>query len=400
MAMHYWCCGWESGNHQWASGNAGPGASVSAAAAISGDHGLLLNPSSQTSAAGRLVAGVSRGYATRFKLRLPASLPTGSRKTLMLLSSEVPSVAANGYYFVFDPADARLKIIHVQSGVDGESVSGPVVSADVVYRIDMFFRGGDYDAPTGQGLDWQVDGVPQTSLEDEANIFTFVTHQFGSRTSDTFTAHIDDVWAGWGDALADDVGTAALYPRGDGYCRRLEAVSNGPNNNEGQFLASAGSLNDSWDLLNDTPYLTSTGYVRQVTADTSAYLQYSFEPLDPGETPHALSVVYERAVSSGLVNRAKIHMLSGGIDTTIYDGQFQGPAVRMEDLVPGQPFTRAQINAMLVRWGYSSDVSPEVRLGGLHLEVDVGGDPVPEPVVVVPTGDTVYYDQLLAGEVA
>jgi hypothetical protein len=302
----------------------------------------------------------------RFSLKFAGSLPTGAIKAISYWGGNNGGTVS-GYRLEFDPSDNKLKVSRIDgAGVRTSTSTGPEIVADTQYLIDFRNEGALLT------WDWMVDGVAQPQLTDATSFLHWV---FGINASQTFSCYIDDIALVYNSTSGEDATVRGEYPlTSSGYVRALYPTSNGPNNTESAFSTSSGTIADSWQLLADFPLATTTGYIQQDSTDTAAYVQYGFEALGANESPanDAVAVVGEVRTGSALGNNAELHLIDGAGDLVVYDGIWSGSGVNwVAPTLFDQAFTKASVDALGVRWGYSSDASPIPRNGGLLLEVFV-----------------------------
>jgi hypothetical protein len=259
---------------------------------------------------------------------------------------------------------------------------------------------GQSAAATGEGapkrrMEWMIDGVAQPTVGPDDSYLGGITFwSLGTHTAQTFTANYDDVISVDNlSAIGDNDEVKARYPIGEGYVKRLAPTGVGTHDTEGAFGTSSGTIADSWQFLDQVPMTGTTDYVLQSTLDTGAYLEYTYGDLDAGETTiHGVAVYAGLWNGSGsVVSDIDVHVVDGGTDSPF--GLFTSAASTVDTRtagVPGSPWTRDRVNALLVRVGYSADADPNPRCSSLFLEVDV--------VAATPPGSKLreddYYDAL------
>ena len=397
MTIYAYCNGFESHNRGTWDTRAATAVTTDAAAARTGDYGLKVAPSAQSSqfvqwqaspTGGQMAVG--RGY---FKFN---SFPSGDNNFCTINDS-----AGEYYALRYESSDSSVVMDVVRSGGGGvsETLQGPVISTGTWYRFDWRC---DY-VSTNRTIDWAIDGVDQPSATaNSSNAIGLFQWQWGTSASTTFTLYADDcvvVWTGDGpdhDTVRD------LYPLGPGYVTALYPDGVGTHVNDTSFTTSTGTIADSWQLINDND---NTTYVSQTTIGDTDYLEYTLEATAAGDADKVIQVVTAMWIkgSSGVSsNNAGIHVVDGSNDNTLVDepwitnsspplADFGTVTDGTEQFSPlsATPWTIARLDALKVRWGYSSDVVSIPYLPQAWVEVSFS-DVVPMTtysywgVVIVP----------------
>lgn len=374
MAVRTRVCGWEGEFlRQWSEGSGTiAGVTTTLGAARSGGFGLRIAASaSSPNIQGKQNAPVATDYFVgRIYFRYDSALPAADSRIMMW------STGTTRYRLLFRTSDDILRMEHDTAGVQNEVQNGPAIVADQWYRLDFLFIG--QSATEDQQMQWKIDGIDQPTLGPNNTYLGGITFwTLGTDVSSTFTLNFDDMVSidntdgTGGDPEAATV--LARYPIGEGYVKRLATTGVGTHNTESAFGTSAGTIADSWQLLDQLPMNGTTEYITQPTLDTAAYLEYLHDDLALDET-----TINAIAVYAGLYNNSGIatsdldvHVLDGASDIH-YLSSPAGTAVSSRDagLTTG-PFTRDDVNALRTRVGYSSDNNPVPRCASVFFEVDV-----------------------------
>lgn len=360
------------------------GATASAAAARSGAYGGLINPSASiVNRSYQLSPAPTHTAMGRIYFRFPTALPSGDIDMMRWNGS---TLASAGYRLWFINSDDTIRMTHYSStNVLQQSQTGPVIVADTWYRLDWMFHGS---SASQEEMRWIIavageEGTEYTPVSDSTFLGSFVFWRLGSGNSQTCTLHLDDAILIWGTDSGEGGDVGDSWPLGDGYVKRLAPEGVGTHSGSGSFAASSGTLADSWQLLDNLPMNTATGYIEQNIVGTGDYLEYTMSGLDADETLINAASIYASVRSSGLAsNNFKVHVIDGANDLTVFNAAWldiSSPWGINDNGVPvsgtnewGEgAWDQARINALLVRVGYSSDVDSIPRLPAFQIEVDI-----------------------------
>lgn len=282
------------------------------------------------------------------------------------------------FRLLFQNSTSKLRMEHFQT-VQDEVQDGPVIAADQWYCLDYGLgRGG------AQQMEWSIDGDAQPTVGPNAGyisgqLFFILGNNVGSQT---YVLDIDNFasYDGQNNA-ADETIVDALYPilgADDGYVKRLPTTGVGTHVHSGDFGFSAGVVGDSWQLLDQLPMLAATDWVSQTVLDATSYLEYTHEDLASNEEP--IGVQWWMGGNNAFFNQSNIrlHGVSGATDMALIAGipaDFVAHAAR--GIPTLFPWTAAEVNALLTRIGYSTDVTPNPQLNSAFIEVDLRVTPPP-----------------------
>ena len=390
MTYDFRAVGWETGLAvEW--GSISAAASVSSSAAHTGTYGLRISPSGATSHSVSLHDTVNHAQHVGFWFRYPNSLPSADH-AIFLTPERVPS-ADTLIEVMFRDSDNTVVVNGRQTGTILGTIEGFPVSVGNWYYIELLIYGA---APTGdpQFTVWMAeDGDAEAT-----DLGTFSSGSLGGSYNEmtlgvnqvkTFEIDIDDFFREATDDSANFADVVAACPT---YCKRLEALfpdGVGTHNEAGEFTASTGTLADSWQLIDDAPPWTAAlpgDNIAQTTTGTAKYLEYTVEDLTLGAGEDIAGCVLHGwvATTSALGNVFRPQGVVQGVAT----GFGIGGGINANGLwlrtginifhattdVYGQ-WTEDDVNSLMMRFGYSSDVSPIPRLAAffVYAVVGVGG---------------------------
>jgi hypothetical protein len=381
MTIRQVVCGWEGGEPtQFASSISGS-VTCTSGAARTGAYGLRLVASASAPSAFYQYAPVPlTKIVKRVYFRYESSLP-GADCHIMQWSDSGTKL----YRLIFRASDGAVRLEHVSGGVRDEVQDGPVMVGGTWYRLDLRINNG-----TTQQMEWQIDGVAKPTVGPNVNYIAGVFGwTFGTGTAQTFTLNIDDAVSLDGQNDGPDSSTvAALYPLGAGSVKRLPPTGVGTHNNSGDFATSAGTIANSWQLLDQQPMLGAADWVSQTVLNTASYLEYTHEDLGATETV-IHGVRWYAGGSNDPFNQSDIkgHGIDGASDTLLWSGiPAAFSAVVVPGAVPHWPWTASEVNALKTRIGYSGDVTPNPQLRSVFIEVAIGETPPPPPADAIGTG--------------
>ncbi|HEX2086847.1 MAG TPA: hypothetical protein VHF89_14300 [Solirubrobacteraceae bacterium] len=296
--------------------------------------------------------------AMTFAIRLD-TLPSGD-------VTKFASVKTTGSHLLLGFRDSDDRLTLRWGAHEAKASSFPVLEK-TWYTIDLRWETG----ANPMTADWSIDLVPQesTSVNELAYNMRF---QFGSDLSgDTpFTAHFDDIVHSY---------TPSDYPIGPTRVVPLRPSSTGAFTGPERFRDDDGSAVDptSWSRLDDARMDDlRDGHVKQVSVSTASNLEFGFDDtLEPCVDAVQAISTFHKTVSK--TNHAKTSVFEGPVESVIYNGDVPNTNVigAKTRIVPPAlgAWTPVAVNALTVRLGYSSDVSPEPMWDGLLFEMAVPG---------------------------
>ena len=310
----------------------------------------------------------------RLYLRL-ASLPAADVAELL----SVDAAAGNDLRIGYRASGSRLTIRFGNAAVTAASSS---VNAGTWYRLGLRLT-ADTNPRTA---DWQIDGVPQTSISSVGAASVVNTLRFGSTVNaDAYTANYDDVVIS---------ATAGDYPLGAGSVVALRPNGMGTSVTPGSFLHEDGSAIDAntYIRLDDDPLSTATDYVRQATIGPGDYVELTLADTAAACIAGVSAIVAYHAAGTP-VDNGKASIFDGATERIVFSGDMSQTALQYASVSVAPAagsWTTSAVNALQARIGYSSDVTPNPYWDAVMLEVATGNS-VPGTVTVTATagGSTV-----------
>lgn len=296
-------------------------------------------------------------------------------------------------------------------GTNGADINFGAMTAGhwyvVDYRMDV--------STTSWTLEWRVDGVAQTTSTGAATASTTLTTAYVGVSVSTITAidqYVDDV------AFSS---TSGDYPIGDGYVLGYQPNVVGTHNlSAGEFDDDAAGAITSGDTTSYTKIaykpVDTTKWVEQIAAAAAHYLEYGFEDSSESAAPTAVMAVTKFGQGGTGVQAVEARIRDGSSESTVFSGdpaEGAAPKLIMNTKPSGGAWTLAALNALKLRFGYSTDATPPIRLYGAILEANyqasggsttiqisasdsaVGSDGIGQPTQVVPGGSTAWGESAL-----
>ena len=337
------------------------GAAISTATVRSGTAALRLNPAGanmniQKTIARTVVAG-------RFYIRI-ASMPTTVGPVLRLID-------ANGNLNINVDTDGTIK---TQVGVGADSSNAATLTTNTWYRLDWL---ADSSSGTAS-MKLRVDGgaeVTATNAQVSANMTSVMVGQASSETYDIF---YDDMILG---TVAGD------YPFGAGTVERMKPTRDGTHSftaNDFRYNAAGANIATSATDVNtyvDDDDLTSiSDFIAQRVVRSTGYVEVGFGTAPFAHDALAVAVVSSWHASTTGANTVGLKMNDGGTLKNMLDEAGDGLAdysqtsvVFSEKILTAPPsggtWTKAKLDAVLLRMGYATDVVGEPFWDGAMLEV-------------------------------
>ena len=152
----------------------------------------------------------------------------------------------------------------------------------------------------------------------------------------------------------------------------------GTHNTSGDFQNNDGTAINStaYQRLDDLPMNTSTDYIKQVTALSTAYIELTMA--DTTETCVRLvqgDLLYD-PLNSNQSNNGKTSIFDGSTETVVQSGAMNGTTTNQYlnvAMAPptGTTWSPSELNGLVMRIGYSTDASPAPRWEDLAIEYEV-----------------------------
>lgn len=308
----------------------------------------------------------------RFRILL-SSLPSANAILAGWQSS------ANNLQFGWDLATGQFILEH--QGKWASRVFGPVAVVNRWYTIDIK---GSYSATPS--ADWMVDGEAQPNLPSAA--FNSVSGTWGrfwvgqrSNTGGTepaytaYTAYYDDL------AISQ---TLADYPLTHATVKSYVPSADGSHNTgaAGNFTdASAVNITDAsttaWTFLDELPPTTTDRVEQRLDTTGNLYVETRFNSTTEKATPLYLDAlgVWRAATAASAAGQVKLRDNLGTTDSAIVNTTI---AVTTDTYwrahFAARPaalgaWTTAALNDLRARFGFGTDVTPDIWFGGLLVEV-------------------------------
>lgn len=334
-----------------------------------GSVGLFLSMPAATAEYVNLSMGTGRQRIIgSFHFRIE-SFPTGGDTRILSASTTAGGqifAVTTGGVLTARPADNT-----------GDTVNGPTLSTSTWYRVDF-----DFDTSgTNHSITWSVDGTARTTAvttdspgaQDMTNLRignTATTH------SNSQSLYYDDLVLSYtaGDYPLGEYKVLALSPNEDADLTQVGA---------GAFVDAAAvaisGANPAWDNLGITD--GSSTRVEQTTAASTGYIEIGFADSAESRAPDAVQIVGSFRADSTTGCNIEARVNDGGtIDnwTGLFDPSETLDVQRFKCYATkpsGGAWTLDALNALKVRFGFSSDATPDPWVNGFMLEAayKVGG---------------------------
>jgi len=319
-----------------------------------GTYSLRINKSSAgESSVTDTLASTQNVLVMRFAVRF-ATLPSAS---VRVMSIEVTAGSSLALFYVSSTQKLQMRF---QSGTGTSSSS--TIASGTWYLIDVR---ATFNA-NPRTADWQVAGVTQTQESYAETASTASSVLWGSTgASHVFDAYYDDI-------LVSSDSTA--YPLGDGKVQALLPTANGTHSTSGNYQDDDSSAIDStsYGRTDEIPLAGGTDYVKQVTAGSTSYLEFTVA--DTTETCiNAVSGYLGYRSASTTSNNGKTSVFEGSNENVVYSGDMSETSTFYKSGVVTPPtagWTTSDVNGLKFRVGYSSDVDAVPYWYGLMLEYD------------------------------
>jgi hypothetical protein len=325
-----------------------------------GNYAMRVNAGAATLAyiSRNMTAG--RTCVVRFYIYIP-TLPVSDRIMFSI------TTVGHKIQILYDVTQVSFSI-----GIDGATTQlGTVtVAAGQWYCIDV-------KAVTSANpwlIDWQIDSVAQTQLSYAHAAEDMSVLDYGLRTVGALLV--------WYDDIVHSV-TAADYPIGPGGTYGLRPNADGVHNNAPNVLEnSAGTDIDgtpAWPLLDDDPWATGiSNYVRQAANGAANYCEILFaDLLDAMYNIIGVDSLLQYASAGTAANTGGCIVFDGATITTLW-----GVAGALADYSETSAFykhaivacsaaswTKALVDGLKSRFGYSDDADPDPYWLAIMLEV-------------------------------
>jgi len=330
------------------------------------------------------------------------------------------------YFAVLPTSDAQIcNVLNSTEGVFFDSTTGkiamgstgfvtfrgPTINANQVYEV-CFLQTRD-NGPNLRRL--TVDGVEYGNAGSAGVASGGTGITIGNISGRVCDLYMDDIItsAVGGDYPIPSGIVAGLYPNGD----KPNASANPSNDSIGHFFSATtdfgkgtggatatGAQNvesTTWQSLNKPiPVTTPTTWVANLLGSVSEYLVWTLEDLPAGAQAingvMAVASTHSAAATANEFGLLQVQDTIGQVGATfgVIDLSEITPTIPVVIVATAPnsvPWSVANVNSSLLRWGNSSDVNPDPYLDGACLEVDY----VPTPPATAPPLKVDPYRQLL-----
>jgi hypothetical protein len=270
----------------------------------------------------------------------------------------------------FNPATSRIR------ATDGTTTDGGVVvTTGKYYLIDVRFT---VNGTTAQ-VDWSVDNTVQSGISVSHAGTSFANYGIGWTGAVTATVQF---------AEFAHSSTSGDYPIGEGKVIPLFANRDGTHSfSSGTFKYDNStnvdpSATDVWQQL--TGILGSSGLISQNVVASGSYVEIGFDSTGESIDARCITLVSGSSSAGTSPNRATLRMNDGGTLSDVYAATDISETANFylskSFGVPpsGGTWTQPKINAILARWGFSTDVSdvPFIKVMLLEVEYSVSGETI------------------------
>lgn len=377
MATPILCCGFECGvlGAHFLTSSGSVAISTTTVEPSGGSRSLRCNGTTANSAVVIFLAAAATRFVGRVYVYF-ATLPSADCSIITTTSA-----LATGPSVRFKSADSKL---YAAVGT-GSGVSGVAVTTGTWYRIDFDFN---INTSGNDTSDVQVDGAAcaqATGTGVSASTANFYLGGLtGTPTHDIFFDHF---------ILSND---SADYPIGAGKVIGFVPAGDGTHTfttthailgttgapTTGSNITSATA--NAYTFVNARPIgggaTDATRLWNQATAASAEYAEVTIEQTTETNGPRAVEVlcIAREASSTGCNSTFKIN--DNGTEDTVY--AMTSPAGNSDEFktkqYPGQgpgfssvsPWTLARFKGLKLRWGYSSDATPDVYCRGWMVEAE------------------------------
>jgi hypothetical protein len=300
----------------------------------------------------------------------PTSLPSGDFDLI-----QFQCVGPN-YILMYRNSDSKLCV-----GIPGGSVvSGPVVTTNTWYRLDVHM---DVSANPNT-IDWQVDGVAQTQFSNAVAADTLFSMDLGpTLAGETGTVRFDDWCASTtsGDYPLGEhkVVLLSVDPAGTFTLSGTSGNFNTFTNNGTLAAWNATTARNNTDEIPPTIGSTADGWV-QITLAASDYVETPMTSytLAGGETVSGLRMLAPGWATSGTAATIGFRSYNGTTETTLFaaadpnfDNSTTAPAWVCKMCTLADFDTQSELDALAFRVGFSGDATPDVGIHAIYAELAV-----------------------------
>ena len=350
--------GFEHGRASFSNGNLLQSGNtlVTTTAARNGSYGVRVNAAGAPANQWTMWSIYQGEGVVRFAFRLN-SLPAGNVNELFRMDTYSKSAARIGY-----DASTQSLTMRLNASTGGSTtVAGPAVTAGGWHVVDVW-----YSTYGSHWADWSVDGVAQTRAVVAGSPETLYNVRFGTTFADSFSASYDDVLIS---------ASGADYPVGDGAIHVLKP--NGSSATSSALRDNDGTLVDalSWTRLDEIPATSTTDFIQQTSASSTAHATISFEDTAALCARAVRGYMTTHSAATNGANSVKLSLFDGARESVIRAGDWGANHTRSRDYsataLPAADWSQAALNGLVAKFGFATDVKPTPILDGVLVEYEV-----------------------------
>ena len=316
-------------------------------------------------------------HVVRFKIRVDSMSAAG------VVAQFTQGATATTTFMSWDPATSKLGVFPT-GGYGTNRQNSQTLNTAQWYWVDVYLNG------TNKTLDWYVDGNAQTQLSIGGSAGTYsstpifgcaVTEPSGSvPASGTF--YIDHVGVSQtsGDFPLTHTAIVGFVPGSDG-THNTGAAGNFTNGTTNITNATT----TAWTLLDERPASSTDKVVQALDTTGLLYVEVNLNSTTEQRTPLAVDCAgtWRAASAASAAGQVKLRDNLGATDSAIVNTTI---AVTTDTwytaMFAARPaalgaWTLSALNALRVRLGFGTDVTPDIWFGGITVEVALRDDRVP-----------------------
>jgi hypothetical protein len=334
-------------------------ANVTADSAVAryGTYSLKIVANGVATNAQRIFTATTTVEDVRFAIRF-ASLPSADVEVMRM----GPASGA-ALQLMYHTSTHKLAL-QFSTGASIEEAASVVAGTWYLVEVKL-----DMTTSTWSGA-WYVDEVAQTGRTVSGTAGTTAYQLFlGTTLANTYTANYDDVAV---------MASASNFPLGDGKVLILKPTGMGTHNIPLDFQNDDSTVinSSSYTRVDDIPASSSTDYIKQVTALSTAYIELTFDDttetcvrLVQGDMLHDLQ-------NTNQGDNGKTSIFDGSTERVVYSGSMTsnstGQYLREAIIAPvSTTWSASELNGVVGRIGYSTDASPTPRWDAFLVEYEV-----------------------------
>ncbi|MGH7792338.1 MAG: hypothetical protein ACREOB_08505 [Thermodesulfobacteriota bacterium] len=281
--------------------------------------------------------------------------------------------------FVFRNSD---DVVLLNNETTGTNSVGPIVVADTWYHVEISI---DYTA--AGTADWTIDGTAQTQLTDTPASTTLVACLLGAEDAQTMHCLYDDV------VIWTDTSAIGGYPFGKQSVKLLIADTGGTTaeigtaNATGRMVTNSAidATHNSANILtaiSEVPPLigaTATGVGQRTSgAGNAVGIPMTSYTLVGSEAISGIRILVVGWAGSTTANNIGMRTFNGTTETILFaaadpnfDNNTTASAWLCKMVTPANFDTQSELDALVVRLGYSTDIAPLPGAHAIYAEVAI-----------------------------